>query len=205
MHTRFLPFIFQAIKFLFLHPNIGRRVLSNLKLIGASINKCCMTAGVCQTARNILTCNTGGGWQSRVQYVVMFWVWHADQWPADDAVHFSKDPKHVTGQYRWQGSPLSDRDCTRQWLYSGWSAAGTFLCGDKERDGGTEKGGLAWQSLGSGLSDPWPIRTRHNASFCDRISTPNPHTPSQTPWVMVCGPMATLAGDLNMPFWLYVA
>lgn len=76
---------------------------------------------------------------------------------------FLKTPMHVTAQYRWRGSPLSGRDRMQQWLYSGWSAAGTFLCTATERNGGrTGDGWLARQSLGGGLNGPWPIWMGHN-------------------------------------------
>lgn len=122
----------------------------------------------------MLKCKSRGGSLSRVQYLVMFSVWHADQWPADVAIHFSKDPKHVTMQYRWQGSPLSGRDCKQQWLYSGWSATGTFLWMGIERNGGLRgERWLTWQSVGSEPSDPWPMELGHNGSVCHCFSTPS--------------------------------
>lgn len=130
--------------------------------------------------RSLGICWSGGGRQSRVQHVVMFSAWHADQWPADDAVHFSKDSKHVTGQYRWQGSPLSDRDCTQQWLYSGRSATGTFLWMDIERDGGHGEGRAGWLGslwvVGWVTHDPYERDTMHlTVTAC-----PIPYTHTRT-------------------------
>lgn len=83
---------------------------------------------------------------------------------------------------------LSGRECTQQWLYSGWSAAGTFLWTSVERDGYTEGGGRL------GLSSPGLVGRVTCGSYdwdtkqLSVIACPPPaNTHSPTPWVMVCG------------------